>query len=561
MKNRRIISLISALTLILSTGLSSVAQAAIIFQDDTFADVDSEGIIVDSNNTGTDIKFQLGNDGTDGTLTWIDLTSIFQFNNTVDVQGGLSANGDVNFSSSTSTRVRETATVVNGTTACTNIGEVIVQTSNSTVYVCTSAALDTWKMVGDGANAATLNGLTSSQFLRSDTNSALTSGTLTTNAGTILDVNGAADFSGATSLIVPVGANPLTCSVGQVNFNTGDSILYYCSAANTWTSVTAVTFEAVYGADADKTLTTTNNPFAINAGTSTVGVTANGGVTLNSTGTIQENGGILDFNSTAAFTIDGAASSSITTTGATSDLSLTAGREILFDDSHLAAAIKLSNGDTALNATFTAGDGIIDAINSLASTTAGEGASNIGTNATFTNFTAATPDVEAALVGINTAIGAVSGNNGVLIFAPEYPDTVIDHALTGNGRLDSQYDAAEGNSYYWTTRRGSAQNLVMKFKTPLPTDFVTTGNLTLRYKTGNATVGDNTVTVQMKDSAGTSCGTSAASASAAWATLTVAPAGCTLTASSVVEFIVTLMDATNAAGTNASVGKLSLAYS
>ena len=142
MQNKKLFSL-GILTFLVGNMLTAqVASAAILFQDDTFADVPSEGIIVDSDDTGTDITFQLGNDGTDGQIKWNDLLSQFEFNNTVDITGGLSANGAVNFSGSTQTRIRETATVTNGVTSCSNNGEVIVQTSTNQIYICTNAGTD-----------------------------------------------------------------------------------------------------------------------------------------------------------------------------------------------------------------------------------------------------------------------------------------------------------------------------------------------------------------------------------------------------------------------------------
>ncbi len=281
---------------------------------------------------------------------------------------------------------------------------------------------------------------------------------------------------------------------------------------------------------------------------------------LNSTGTTTVNGGVLNFAASAgAFTLSGTNTSTISTTGPTSDLAFSAGRNITFDDLQLSAAIKLTNTASGFAATLTGG-GIVDNINSFTSTTVGEGASNVGTSGTFTNFTQATPDVEAALAGIDTKLGVVAADNEVLSWDAEYPNVVVDQTATGRGKLESLYDVTNGNYYQWTTRQASTQNVNLKFRTPLPADFVAGGNVNLRYKTGNAVVANNSVTLSMKDSAGTSCGTSAASASVAWATLSLTPVGCTLTPGSVVEFAINLMDATNAAGTNAQVGRLSYSY-
>ena len=151
--------------------------------------------------------------------------------------------------------------------------------------------------------------------------------------------------------------------------------------------------------------------------------------------------------------------------------------------------------------------------------------------------------------------------NDVLTFAPEYPDVVVDQSLTGKEKLESLYDATEGNYYEWTTKQNSAQNGNLKFKLALPTDFVTPGTLTLRYRTADASSANNAVTLAMKDSLGTSCGASAASASTSWATISFTPAGCTLTPGTVVEFAINMMDSDSSAGRLAEVGKLTLNYS
>src|SRR3989338_2179711 len=115
---------------------------------------------------------------------------------------------------------------------------------------------------------------------------------------------------------------------------------------------------------------------AINVGTNTIlGTSATidfsefdlsastGSITIDdggNAGQISIEGSVLDLDS-LIFTAGGALSS----TGATSDLALSAGRDMSFDDDNLSAAIPLSLSDTDLSS-FAAGDrAIIDALNFL----------------------------------------------------------------------------------------------------------------------------------------------------------------------------------------------------
>jgi len=219
---------------------------------------------------------------------------------------GITSTGKVNFSGSNGFRVREIGVLVNPGTICTNVGELIMETSTFTLYTCIDAGTDTWQITGTGADAGTLDTIDSTQFLRSDTSDAYTSGTLTFNNGTTLTVNGVAnigdggdaiavnsstwdinsagvasgftgltssgvvDFSGATRMAMQSGiGNPGTCTEGDLFYNTTDNLTYACTAVNTWTKIGsgANDFEAVFTTDVDKTLTTGNTDFTVNTGT------------------------------------------------------------------------------------------------------------------------------------------------------------------------------------------------------------------------------------------------------------------------------------------------------
>ena len=169
---------------------AGTARAAILFQDDTFNDVMSDAIKIGSNDAGAaNTSIQFGADATaseNGTLTWNIGTNSFSVDHTVDVTGGLSATGAVNFSGASQVRIRESATPA--TAACANVGELIMNTSTNKIMVCTATGTPGTWATDSSANADTLDSLDSTQFLRSDTSDNFTSGTLTTDAGTILDV-------------------------------------------------------------------------------------------------------------------------------------------------------------------------------------------------------------------------------------------------------------------------------------------------------------------------------------------------------------------------------------
>lgn len=86
----------------------------------------------------------------------------------------------------------------------------------------------TWAVVaGGGADAATLDGLDSTQFLRSDTSDSYTSGTLTLDAGTTFDVNSTSvsiadtniTLDGATTTFTQTGATGTITMTPKANAN------------------------------------------------------------------------------------------------------------------------------------------------------------------------------------------------------------------------------------------------------------------------------------------------------------------------------------------------------
>lgn len=448
------------------------ASAAILFQDDTFHDIESDAIRIGSNDAGAvNTAIQFGNDVTaseNGNITWDITTNSFTVDHTVNVTGGLSATGQVDFSGAAGTRLRESSSP-NTLAACATLNEVIVNTTSNRLEICT-----------------------------------------TTGAA------GVAVWT-APSPSVPTGAgNPGTCSVGQLFFNTTSSSLQVCTSANTWNTAGPQDFEEVYNWDADQTLTTANGNFSIDAGTGTYNQTAaatnitGSGASATAINLDASNaaGGItatwgtggLNFSSaTGAFDISGTGASTLNTDSGNLNLTTTTSGDIVFnsagvitfDDSVLSAPIKFTNAATALDATFPAGAGILDAINSFTSTAAGDGASNVGVNDAGAYFTGTT--VEAALQELGAVSGANAANNEVMFFYPEYPDTVIFRdGSANNGTLASDYDDTNDQHYYqWTTNNILLQDIQLKFRFPLPADFVDVNDFTYNFKTASTVAGDN----------------------------------------------------------------------
>ncbi len=569
--------------------LTNTASAAILFQDDAFHEIPSEALMIDSDGAGAvDSAIQFGSDtiaSENGTITWNITTNTFDFDHSVDITGGLSADGDVDFSGSTSTRVREDADPGSNAT-CTTVGELIVDTTDQEVQICTATGTPgTWTTLPAG-DADTLDGLDSAQFLRSDTSDAYTSGTLTLNSGTTLNANGDVDFSNATSFLVTGGAaNPATCTEGEIFYNSTTNILYVCSATDTWSSAGPQDFESVYTTDSDGVLTTSNGDFSVATGTGEFDVT--------STGIIDFNAGSFDIDLSGALSVDAVGASNVTTdsgnltlstttsgdvalSGA-DDVTLTAGDDVLLDDAQLTSPVQLTETATGIDAEYGT-NGIVDTFNVLTDYTAGDGADIVGVeDGSLTNIGLAnSSSVQDALEGLDSAVEGASDNNEVLTFYPEYPDTVVYQDGSNNrGKLEADYDDSNDEHYYrWTTRRPATQDIDLRFRFALPADFLDVNDLTYKYRTGSGVEADNNVEIGLynatDETAGspTLCGSDTSNTSAgSWSTGTIAEAtletGCTggtsLDAEDIVELAIKLLD-NNGGADYADVGVLSLGY-
>ena len=106
--------------------------------------------IIDSDNSAPgSISLQFGG-ALAKTLEWDSVNSYFLFNDSVHVNGGLSADGNVDFSVASEFHIKEVAD--EATTACTTLSEMVLDTTEHQIYVCTAVGNPgTWAQVGSSA--------------------------------------------------------------------------------------------------------------------------------------------------------------------------------------------------------------------------------------------------------------------------------------------------------------------------------------------------------------------------------------------------------------------------
>ncbi|MBD3270061.1 hypothetical protein GF376_00880 [Candidatus Peregrinibacteria bacterium] len=148
----------SLLSLIVSALLIRGVSAEIIFQDDLYHEVLSEGVLIDSlNQTGSPfLKF--GNDGSDGEISWNNLNNEFEIDHKVIVTGGIESDGVIDFSAGSSFRIREESFGgnFNGISApvCGSEGELAVDSDTDDLYICKDALSNNWSQIAGGGGSA-----------------------------------------------------------------------------------------------------------------------------------------------------------------------------------------------------------------------------------------------------------------------------------------------------------------------------------------------------------------------------------------------------------------------
>ncbi|PIV90262.1 hypothetical protein COW46_05285 [Candidatus Gracilibacteria bacterium CG17_big_fil_post_rev_8_21_14_2_50_48_13] len=266
----------------------STASARVLFQNDTEFQMDADNLVINNDNDVTtgQLYIKFNNSGTsseNGFINWDIDNSKFIINDAIDFTGTATLIGEFNATGSASFRMRQTSDVVDGSTLCTYVDELALDTTEDVIYVCTDETTDTWTKL---SAAATVN-------------------------------------SGAADPTCNAGA------AGDLFYNTTSQRLKYCDGT-TWQTVGPQDFEEVFATDADGTLTTGNANFTIDTGTAnsifnsaTFDVNA---TTIDLTGTTVNVTGNIDLNSTNwDITSAGAATFVSTTTGdltATGDVNL-----------------------------------------------------------------------------------------------------------------------------------------------------------------------------------------------------------------------------------------------
>lgn len=551
---RRVAGLMA--TLVLTMSFAGEASARVLFQDDIFEDVVSEGLRLNSDDGGDeDVTLQFGNDGTDATVTFDDGLSELIFSG-----AGIDFSGVDRFE------------LYNGAANPANCqeGEIFYNTTDNSTYICT--ATDTWTALssggsdnfeqvyaadgddtlttsdgnftidtGTGTFAVTgITNINDSNNTATNINTGTSTGAVTIGGGsgtvainsstwdistagvasglTGITSTGTISFAAASSFLIPQGAaNPGTCTEGSLFYNTTDNIVYACTATNTFSAVGA-------GGDAG-TLDGLDSTQFLRADASDTFGSGAGAETL----TIGDgtNGDTLGF---AANSIIDFANATINNLDAT---------DVNYDGTTVDAGL----GDRE----FTSNNVVTD-------------------NTSFT----------AAISALDAAVGSGAPNVDTLIFHPEYPDTVVFADGSNNkGKLEALYDDTNNENYYeWTSQQGTAQDIDLKFRFVLPTDFASVGDFTYRYRTGTATEAENDVEVTVFNATNlttgqpTQCAADTTNVSTSWATGTLAAAsittGCTgataLDAGDLVEVQIKLL-ADNTASAAADVGFVSLDYS
>jgi len=173
-------------------GLVSVANAAILYDGANTPGVttaDTYTIDYDDSSAGN-ISLSFGSAGTNY-FRYDTVNGKFQISNNLDMQSYQLLNArvqnvailaDVPSCSVAGDRGKK---IYTGGSSIANVNGAETLSAN-TEYICndTNPAATRWVTTASGGDASTLGGLTPSQFLRSDTTTSYTSGTLTFNAGT-----------------------------------------------------------------------------------------------------------------------------------------------------------------------------------------------------------------------------------------------------------------------------------------------------------------------------------------------------------------------------------------
>ncbi len=458
---RRSLALLAGVAL-LAAPMGSV-QARIIFQNDEEFEMDADNLVIDfdADTDATDIYVKFGNSGTaseNGTINW-DIT-----NEQFEIDDDIVFTQYFDASATTGFRMRQVAGDPNTLAACANVDELVFRTDNNSMYYCTAtgaAGVATWDLIGADASSATA-----------------------TSFGTAAD--------NATAETTFFGGSP---SQGDAYYNTTDDQVYTYNGS-AWVPIGPQDFEDVFAFDADNTLTA-DADFSINTGANELDLTTTG---------------LLDIN---ADDID---------IDATGNVSLVATGTLEFSSANWSID---TDGDADLR-DITA-DGAVD-FTGASSTQITEKATVLGSTCDSTGELAFDTTNNTVYVctdaGADTWVPLGGGDikTEVLEFHPEFPNAVIDEdtgkniAGTNNhkGVLVGDYDSTEDEYYYgWQTRRNNLQDINVKFRIPIPEDFVnfeTTNAISFKVYPGDADETYNDIDYDIDIVGGANCDSGLASA-------------------------------------------------
>ena len=553
---------LSALMMVF-TSFVGQASARILFQDDTVGTYESENLNLGSNDAGannTSLKF--GADSTaseNGNITWNIGTNSFGVDHTVDVTGGLSATGQVNFSGAAGLRVRENADPATNS-ACAVKGELIYDTTDDELQICTvvgGAGAATWVAVDSPAAGVDFEAVygTDADKTLSVTDNLATGFAINEGANNYLQVV-TTDGAEAINLNQPTNLNGIV-TIGDggdtVEINSSDWKISPTGAVSGIDSISAN--------DNQATLNTNIGVTGADAGLHNLAFQIDGNTALSISATGDGAGGVLartvqigvsgaadtvtigDANavvgiSSATWNITGpGVASGLTTIDASGNITTSAGTFCV--------------GTTCLNETNGVGD---------------NGATLVGAFDEFDNSNGT--NVQDVLDDLDAKIGPNAPNVDELTFYPEYPDVVVYKDGSANqGTLVSDYDSGNSRQYYgWTSTKVALNDIDLRFRYELPADFAATGDLTLQLRTLTTAAADNKVDLVLRnDTDNTTCATSAANVSGApntWGlvtvpALTIGTCSGTLTAGDIIE--IQIKDYAKSTG-EADVGKVQLDY-
>jgi hypothetical protein len=487
-------------SLALAIGASIFAPAASAFDVLIFSNEVNEQnanlTILDFDDTGGDITLQFGSTLGEQ-LFWDNANSRFVFTDDLEVRGEILSNSpDFTLDS-------------DNVGAGANVNVIANQGSDLDGILRYNATTNQWELSNNGGpfsaiqtagstDADTLDGLDSAQFLRSDTSDNFTSGTLTFDAATTLDVDGTFNASGATNINLPfVDNNTLILD----NDNTGGNVtLQFGNTLNETIAWDSANSRFLLSDDlrVDGNLEQNGNAFTIDA--DNAGAGANVDFVANQGSDLD---GVLRYNATTnqwELSNDGGAFSKVQTEAEVGNRTYT-NDFVVTDGQTVTASIDALDTEVG-NQTYTNDFAVTDGQNLTQSIDAID--STLG-NRTYTNdnFVADGQTFTASINALDTALGESTKK----IFVNMNDLTVQADGTSNNANLYFGSEAGANPHQYYNlkTNQASLQDLDLKIKIKLPEDFVdfsSTNDLSFFYKNTGTDNTDSKIDILIEDAGG-----------------------------------------------------------